>query len=195
MTVEETGPEQASSAALSLLADIRDRPAVILGRRNDILAWDDFGHALIAPHLDTGTPADPARRPSLPRLLFLDPQVRGMYSDWEREAADYVAYLRLISGKYAGDAELMSMIGELCVGDKAFAELWARGQVGECVAGTKRMVHPTSGRITVDFQLWAQADQPDQRLEIYRVRSDPDGSKTRALLSALPESARSRTAR
>jgi hypothetical protein len=74
------------------------------------------------------------------------------------------------------------MIGELCVRDDAFAALWASGRVGECVAGTKRMIHPHTGEITVDFQLWAQADRPDQRVEIYELRDDPDGALTRALL-------------
>lgn len=36
----------------------------------------------------------------LPRLLFLDPQVRGAHPDWTAAARTYVAYLRLISGKY-----------------------------------------------------------------------------------------------
>ena len=45
------------------------------------------------------------------------------------------------------------MIGELCIRDDAFARLWAGGRVGECVAGRKRLDHPSAGRITVDFQL------------------------------------------
>lgn len=185
LPTHDSGPELASSAALSLLAVVQDRPAVILGRRNDVLAWNALGHALIAPHLAADAPGDPARRPSLPRLLFLDPTVRAMYRDWDKEAADYVAYLRLISGKYSGDADLTRMVGELCVGDDAFAALWASGQVGECVAGTKLMEHPTAGRITVDFQLWAQTDQPDQRLEIYALQADASGSVTSKLLEAL----------
>jgi len=179
------GPEQASAAALALLAVVRDRPAVILGRRNDVLAWNELGHALIAPHLDATAPADAATRPSMPRLLFLDPAVRSMYRDWSEEAADYVAYLRLISGKFTNDPELTRMIGELCVHDDAFASLWAAGRVGECVAGTKRMDHPTAGRIDVDFQLWAQTDLPDQRLEIYEIQGDTAGLKTASLLDAI----------
>lgn len=137
-----------------------------------------------SPHLASDAPGDIARRPSLPRLLFLDSRVRQRYRDWEKEAADYVACLRLISGKHADDAELTRMVGELCVGDDAFAALRASGQVGECVAATKQMDHPTAGRIAVSFQLWAQTDQPEQRLEIYSIQDDPAGSKTQSLLTA-----------
>jgi transcriptional regulator with XRE-family HTH domain len=176
------GPETVSPNARTLLSLIAERPAVVLGRRNDVLAWNRLGHALIAPHLRADAPDHPDIRPSLPRLLFLDPQARALYRDWDQEAADYVAYLRLISGKYPDDETLTRMIGELCVRDDAFAALWASGRVGECVAGTKRMIHPHTGEITVDFQLWAQADRPDQRVEIYELRDDPDGTLTRALL-------------
>ncbi|MET8472409.1 helix-turn-helix transcriptional regulator [Streptomyces sp. NPDC006422] len=180
--IVDPGPEKASASARALLSLVAARPAVILGRRNDVLAWNSLGRALVAPHLPADAPDDPSSRPSLPTLLFLDPHVRALYRDWEREAADYVAYLRLISGKYPDDEALTRMIGELCVRDDAFAALWSSGRVGECVAGTKRMVHPHAGEITVDFQLWAQTDQPDQRIEIYELRDDPDGTRTRALL-------------
>lgn len=177
------GPEQVSGSGLALLASLAD-PAVILGRRNDVLAWNPLGHALVAPHLPFDAPESSATRPSMPRLVFLDPAARALYRDWEDEAADYVAYLRLVSGKYPGDEELTRMVGELCVRDDAFAALWASGRVHECVAGSKRLHHPTAGDIAVDFQLWAQADRPDQRVEVYRIRDDADGDRARALLRA-----------
>lgn len=180
----DSGPETAGRNARTLLSLVDTRPAVILGRRNDVLAWNKLGHALIAPHLPADAPEHPDTRPSLPRLLFLDPQARSLYRDWGQEAADYVAYLRLISGKYPDDEALTRMVGELCVHDDDFAALWASGRVGECVAGTKRMVHPRAGEITVDFQLWAQSDRPDHRIEIYELRDDPDGMRTGALLDA-----------
>jgi transcriptional regulator with XRE-family HTH domain len=182
----DSGPETASPNAQALLSLVAARPAVILGRRNDVLAWNNLGHALVAPHLPADVPDEPHTRPSLPRLLFLDPQARALYRDWEEEAAAYVAYLRLISGKYPDDEALTRMIGELCVRDDAFGALWALGRVGECVAGTKRLIHPRAGHITVDYQLWAQSDLPDQRIEIYELRDDPDGARTSALLDASP---------
>ncbi|GGZ29968.1 helix-turn-helix domain-containing protein [Streptomyces poonensis] len=178
----DSAPEAAGPSARALLDLVAVRPAVILGRRNDVLAWNDLGHALIAPHLPADAPDDPATRPSLPRMLFLDPQARALYRDWKQEAADYVAYLRLISGKYPDDEVLTRMIGELCMRDDDFSALWASGRVGECVAGTKRMVHPRAGEITVDFQLWAQSDRPEQRIEIYELQDAPDRARTSALL-------------
>ena len=59
------------------------------------------------------------------------------------------------------------------------AALWALGRVDECGAGTKQMTHPTAGEIIVDLQLWAQADRPEQRLEVYELRSD-EGNRSRS---------------
>lgn len=177
-------PEYPHPRALATLKAIRDMPAVLLGRRNDALAWTRLGHALLAPHLPFDSTEEPGVRPSLPRLLFLDPQVRNSYSDWEAEARTYVAYLRRISAKYPEDAQLASLIGELCIKDADFAAIWASGRVGECTCGTKRFDHPLVGMIAVEFQIWLQADSPDHRLEVY-TPLDTHSSEALILLAQL----------
>ncbi|GAA1856064.1 helix-turn-helix domain-containing protein [Brevibacterium marinum] len=167
-----TRPERAHPLSLAMLETLESHPAVLLGRRNDALAWTPAGHALLAPHLPFDT-SDPRTRPSLPRLLFLDPQVRGAHLDWEAEARTYVAYLRLISGKYPEDSRLAELVGELCMKDADFAALWASGRVKECTGGTKRFQHPLVGELIVDFQVWLQADTPDHRLEVYFPADEP----------------------
>lgn len=186
------GPERASQASLSMLRALRGRPALVLGRRNDILAWNELGHALFAPHLPAGAPLDPATRPSMPRMVFEDPTVRGMYRDWAEEAGVLVAYLRFLSGRHPDDPALTAMVGELCVRDDAFAALWASGRVGECVAGVKRMQHPNAGTITVGYQLWSQSDRPEQRLQVYEIHGERADEATRALMSVSGASASSR---
>jgi len=177
--------EVAGDAAIAMLGFVTDRPAVLLGRRNEILAWNRLGHALIAPHLPFSAPTLASERPSMARMLFLDPDARALYRDWREEAGDYVAYLRMISGKYPDDTALAAMVGELLIKDTAFAELWAEGRVGECIAGTKRLRHPVAGEISVDFQLWAQTGNPEHRIEVY----DPaDADRVVAALREVPES-------
>lgn len=173
--------ETPDAQAISMLGFITDRPAVLLGRRNDVLGWNWLGHALIAPHLPFAAPADVAHRPSLPRMLFLDPKFRGLYADWESEAADYVAYLRFIAGKHPKDAPLNALIGELSAKDGDFTRLWASGRVGECISGTKPLRHPVVGELSVDFQLWAQSSNPEHRIEIY---SYSDAERVNTLLGS-----------
>ncbi|RMI13412.1 helix-turn-helix domain-containing protein [Cellulomonas triticagri] len=176
-------PERPHPLSLAMLEALGDRPAVLLGRRNDALGWTRTGHALLAPHLPFDT-TDPRTRPSLPRLLFLDPHTRAAHLDWEEEARRYVAYLRLISGKYPDDTRLAELVGELCMKDDDFAEFWASGQVRACTGGTKRFRHPLVGALTLDFQVWLQADAPDHRLEVYSPADEPSADAL-ALLGTL----------
>lgn len=162
-----TRPERAHPRARTMLEAISDQPAVLLGRRNDVLAWTRMGHALLAPHIPFDSTTDPATRPSMPRLLFLDPRVRGLYDDWMHEARTNVAYLRRISGKYPDDTRLAELVGELCMKDDEFASMWATGRVSECTGGIKHFAHPLVGDLSAEFQIWLQADSPDHRLEVY----------------------------
>lgn len=123
----------------------------------------------------------------LPRLLFLDPQVRDVHPDWEAEARTYVAYLRLISDKYPNDSRLAELIGELCMKNADFAALWASGHVAECTGGTKHFQHPLVGALTVNFQVWLQADTPDHRLEVYTPADGPSADALAVLTTLTHE--------
>jgi len=68
--------------------------------------------------------------------------MRELFADWAAEAADYVAYLKMVSGKYPNDTVLTAPVGELLRKDCSFADFWASGRIEECIAGTKRMRHP-----------------------------------------------------
>lgn len=183
-----TRPERPHPRALAMLDALADQPAVLLGRRNDVLAWTRMGHALLAPHVPFESAGDPATRPSLARLLFLDPQVRGLYGDWAYEAQANVAYLRRISGKYPDDTRLAELVGELSMKDREFAAMWASGRVSECTGGTKQFMHPQVGDFSADFQIWLQADSPDHRLEVY-TPSDQASAEAMTLLGTLAHAA------
>jgi hypothetical protein len=98
---------------LTLLRSLGESvPAIVWGRRGDVLAWNRTGHALFAEHLDFAAPDEPSRRPSNARLFFLDPHTREQYRNREELARAHVAYLRLASGRYPTDGRLAELIGE-----------------------------------------------------------------------------------
>jgi len=163
----EPTPEMPDRSAIAMLDALAGRPALLLGRRNDILGWNQLGHALIAPHLPFSASSIASERPSMARLLFLDPTVRGMYPNWSKEAGDLVAFHRMISGKHPDDGALAALVGELVMKDPTFAALWAEGRVGECVCGTKEFRHPVAGEFTATFSMWAQGANPEHRLEVF----------------------------
>ncbi|WP_308249897.1 MmyB family transcriptional regulator [Sphaerisporangium fuscum] len=59
----------ASASARRLLAAMSDVPALVLDRRNDVLAWNQLDHALLAGHLAPESPDTPATHPNVTRML------------------------------------------------------------------------------------------------------------------------------
>lgn len=180
-------PERPHRRVLPLFESLHETiPAVVLGRRGDILAWNRSGHELLFEHVPFDAPMDIHRRPSVPWLFFLDPLTRDLYSNWEELARIHVAYLRLTSGRYPSDARLAELIGELSMKSNEFASLWAEGDVTECTVGNMILSHPTLGALDVDYQVWLQPESTNHRLEVYT----PNDDATRDALSLLPNQLR-----
>jgi transcriptional regulator with XRE-family HTH domain len=154
-------PEAAPRSAVTLVGAMTDVPAVVLGRRTDVLAWNPLAHRLLAGHYDFDA------RPNFTRMLFLDPHTRELYRDWPSEAARAVASLRLIAGRFRDDRALEELVGELSVKSPEFARLWARHPVLNCVSGTKLLRHPTVGELDVEFQALQLPDGSGRRLMTY----------------------------
>ncbi|MEU8776868.1 helix-turn-helix transcriptional regulator [Streptomyces sp. NPDC048606] len=186
-------PERPHRRVLSLLESLGDgTQAVVLGRRGDVLAWNRTGHALVAEHVDFEAPHDPARRPSVPRMFFLDPLTRDLHRNWDELARVHVAYLRLTAGRHPTDARLAELIGELAMRSQDFAKLWAKGDVADCTAGAMSLRHPTVGDLDVDYQVWLQPDSPDHRLEVYTPRDTPSADALRLLSAQVADRAAAR---
>ncbi|MEU3624303.1 transcriptional regulator [Amycolatopsis coloradensis] len=179
----DPGPENPHPRVLALLENLGEAvPALVFGRRGDVLAWNHAGNALMAEHVAFDAPRDPERRPSLPRMFFLDPLTRDLYRNRAELARVHVAYLRLTAGRYPTDARLAGLIGELTMRSDDFAALWATGDVADCTVGALRLQHPTVGEVDVDYQVWVQPDSPDHRLEIYTPRDAASADAVRLLL-------------
>ena len=176
-------PEAARPGTVRLLEAMDRVPGVLLGRRNEVLAWNPLGHRLLAGHCDPSAPSRPADRPNLTRMLFLDPHTRDLYVDWAQEAARSVATLLLIAGRHPDDRDLAELIGELTVNSDAFAALWAKHPVANCTSGTKRFHHPELGELELGFEALELADTGGQRLLTYTA--EPDSASAAALTLLL----------
>lgn len=145
-------PERVTPATNALLAAIEGTPAIVLGRRSDVLAWNRQGHALFAGHLDPDSPDDPARRPNMARLVFLDEHCRDLYADWPAKAGAVVGNLRLTAGRHPDDPLLAALIGELTMRSPEFSAMWADHRVVACDVADYEMRHPLVGTLTVTQQ-------------------------------------------
>jgi hypothetical protein len=76
-----------------ILDSITTTPAYVRNGRLDILAANRLGQPLFSPVFDS-----PAQSANPARFLFLDPSATQFYLDWERQAQDTVAMLRIEGG-------------------------------------------------------------------------------------------------
>ncbi|MFF7167048.1 helix-turn-helix domain-containing protein [Streptomyces sp. NPDC008086] len=156
------GTQQVQPQLQRVLDGLTTTPAMVQGRRGDLLAWNSLAAALI-----TDFSRVPEKHRNYARLLFTDPAVRGLYADWETAARITVAQLRLEAAKYPEDSRLIALVGELSLRDEQFARWWGDHKVAARTIGRKTYLHPVVGELTLDCDtLTANAD-PDQYMTVW----------------------------
>ncbi|MGS2642462.1 MmyB family transcriptional regulator [Streptosporangium sp. LJ11] len=165
-----------------MLDQLTATPAVVLGKRLDILEWNAGAAALYTDFSQLT-----ADRRNYLRLLFTDPIIRDMHLEWEHDARDAVAALRMESAADPGDPELARLVGELSVRDADFRTWWAEHRVNNAVYGTKRYRHRLVGGLTLDCDTWSSPDGSGQRLMVLTAEpGSPSHDALRVLTSWAP---------
>ncbi len=134
-------------AVLSILTGLTI-PAYVRTSRMDIVAANELCRALYGGVLD----AD--RLPvNLARFLFLDPQSRAFFLDWNHVADDLVGSLRVQVGRDPRDRGLSDLVGELSTRSDEFVSRWARQNVRLHQTSRKRL----HCRVVGDIELTGNA--------------------------------------
>jgi transcriptional regulator with XRE-family HTH domain len=162
-----------------LLDQLTETPALVLGRRMDILAWNSLASALY-----TDFSKIPANRRNYVRLLFTDPVVRGLHIEWESAARTAVASLRMEAARYPGDPDLATLVGELSLQDGEFRTWWASHHVASTSYGIKHYHHPIAGALTLDCDTWASPDGSGQRLMVLTAEPGTPSHHTLRILAS-----------
>lgn len=166
-----------------LLDQLTGAPALVLGRRMDILAWN-----LAAAALYTDFSLMPSERRNYVRLLFTDPIVRDMHREWEHDARDAVAALRMEAAADPDAPELAQLVGELSVQDADFRTWWAEHRVNNAGYGTKHYRHRLVGELTLECDIWSSPDGSGQRLMVLTAEpGSPSHDALRILTSWTAE--------
>ena len=173
-------PERVTPAVRQLVAALGGTPALVLGRRGDVLAWNTAGHALFAGHLDPDAPRRTQHRPNMARLVFLDAHTRELYADWPAKARAVVGTVRAASGLHPDDPALAALVGELSVRSREFASWWADHRVKSSGDAVYEMRHPLVGAMTVT----QQALRTEQGVHVVIATTEP-GSPSHAAMTLL----------
>ncbi|KOU03076.1 XRE family transcriptional regulator [Streptomyces sp. NRRL F-2295] len=145
-----------------VLDDLTATPAVVMGRRMDVLAWNTLAAAMI-----TDFEAVPEKHRNYVRILFTDPAMRTLYADWKSVGRTAVAQLRMEAATYPDDPRLTALVGELCVRDEDFRTWWAAHHVATLSVGTKTLNHPVVGELSLDWDTLTASTDPDQQLVVW----------------------------
>ncbi|TQK52245.1 helix-turn-helix protein [Streptomyces sp. SLBN-118] len=170
-------PQQVRPSVQQLIDAMDTVPALIFGRRLDILGWNRMARALLG---DFAALKAPER--NMAKLVFLDPNARDLYIDWECKAVEMVSVLRMYAGCSADDPQLPGLIGELSVKSEEFRRLWAAHTVQEKGHGAKRLHHPLVGEMTLSYETLSLPDDHD--LSVVTYHAEP-GSRSADSLRLL----------
>lgn len=173
-------PQQVGVETRQALAALSGVPAYVIGRRLDILAWNEPARLLVADF-----PQLPAAERNMARLVFLDDAARDLYPDWASKARDTVANLRFDAGRHPDDPELATLVGELSLGSRDFRRLWADHHVRARTRGRKRFVHPMIGELALDYVAMRAPDDPDMTMMIYSAGAGTEAEASLSLLASL----------
>jgi hypothetical protein len=115
-------------------------------------------------------------------MLFLDEATRCLYPHWSTEARRAVASLRLLSGRFADDTELASLVGELTLKSPEFATMWAEHPVENCMSGHKTLNHPQLGSLELGFEVLTMPDESGHRILTYTAEPESEAAAALARL-------------
>lgn len=171
-------PQQLRPAVQHLMDAMEGVPAYVVGRRLDILGWNRMARALLGD-----LAALPPQERNVARLVFLDPNARDLYVDWECKATEVVSMLRMYAGCSADDPQLPGLIGELSVRSEEFRKLWAAHTVQDKGHGTKRLHHPLVGEMTLAYETMKLPDDHDLSLVTYHAEPGTRSAESLRLLA------------
>ncbi|KAA1426725.1 helix-turn-helix domain-containing protein [Nocardioides antri] len=138
------GERDVPPGLLSVLDRLEPTPAVVVGRRTELVAWTDAFDRLVRPlgMLE-------GEQPDLLRYAFTDERARSAVDNWSVLADALVTWLHLQSGADTGAvvADLSASLGE------EFSSRWESRPTGTPDLGLRAVAHPEVGLVRIAPQV------------------------------------------
>lgn len=117
------------------------------------------------------------------RAIFLQPEMREFYRDWDALTAQAVPNLRSMVGSGSADPDFVSLIGELSIGSERFRTLWARQGVRHRPTGPMELNHPQVAEFDLRYQQLVLPDSGLILVVFWAEPGSPSEEKLRILAS------------
>lgn len=172
-------PECVDRPLRRMLDSLVAQPALVLGRRWDILAANRAADAVYGPYDRLQGDAR-----NMLHLVFADPAHRRLLVDWETVAKNAIAMFRADYARYVGDADFERLVQGLIRVSPEFAAWWPKREVIQPLAGRKRLDHAVAGRMEFEYSSFGVSDRPDMKLIVFTpLEEDGTAEKLRLLLA------------
>lgn len=178
-------PVQRVRPGLHQLLDALDgEPALVLGRRTDVLATNRMAAALF-----TDFDALPPAQRNYARWMFLDEGARSLFVDWPDQARAAVESLRFEVGRDPDDRATADLVTELRERSRDFDRWWEQHRVHQRTHGSKRLRHSLVGDLTVEYETLSLPGDPDMALYVYTTETDSPSRRAMDILASWAASA------
>lgn len=150
-------------------------PAFVEGRYFDVLAANALATA-ISPRLVVGAN----------RVIdvFLDPDERDLFVDWDQATAGLVASFRQSVGTQLDDARAIELVGQLSLASPRFRRLWGRHDIGGKRGAIMRLAHPIVGELQLNREKLIVAEAQNLTIAIYHADPGTADADKLALLAS-----------
>ncbi|MGO9081469.1 MAG: helix-turn-helix transcriptional regulator [Streptosporangiaceae bacterium] len=159
-------PERLDPAVAGLVQRLEPCPALVKGRRWDVLAANPAACELFTDWL-----ALPPGERNLVRWMFTTDRARAVYAEWEPEARAMLGRFRLAAARYPDDPDFLALIAGLQRDSEHARDWWPRHDVTAVGSGSKKLRHPRLGVVDYSHVVLLVADHPDQTLITYSPAS------------------------
>lgn len=175
-TLEPTqGLKVVSPQLQRVLDQLEFTPAYIMGRRWDIIAWNNSATLVFGDF----SSLHGAERNCLWQTFI--GSMRSIMLDWEKHAKAEVDTFRATRVKYSGDPWVEEFIEALKEASFEFRTWWSQHDVQDWNAGIKHFEHPSYGQLSFEHTAFVIADQNYSELKLITYVPLP-GTDTRAKL-------------
>jgi transcriptional regulator with XRE-family HTH domain len=170
-----TAPEVVDPELVRLMGMWPRNPAIVLGRAYDVLAANPLAHALFGFGQDANLLAS----------IFLDPEARTRYPDWEDVARYTVAGFRLVQGSSPDDLRVREIVERLSRDSPEFLAMWERHEARGARLRSKRFRVPDVGELTLLINAFDVRSAPGQELVVYHAEPGTPSEEALGRLAAI----------
>jgi hypothetical protein len=185
--IDSTSERETISPRLQRLIDHNaTMPAFVMGRRWDVLAWNQPARAFFFDFEQVT-----ADERNLVWLIFTKSALRSLLVDWPTRARDVLARFRINYGRHVGDTDFVELVERLNLVSPEFAQWWPRHDILPLTERSVEYSHPLAGRMLVDAITLLVADNPELRVFCFLPTAEANSiSKMRKVIAVFGKNAR-----